>query len=109
MQEQAGTNEQLRLSQFIPVTSGSDYSVEIDVGLTGASTTQLRIVARAMGGEVTEVARWQGDVTDGSRIVVDLGALSQSHDRLNLVVQRVGSDRSGVVTVRNTNVIADAP
>ena len=109
IQEQAGTNEQLRLSQLIPVTSESNYSVEMDVGLTGVDTTQLRVVARALGGEVSEVARWQGDVTNGSRVVINLDTLNESHDRLDLVVQRVGNDRSGVVTVRNTNVIADAP
>lgn len=108
MTEEAGTAEQLRLAQTLPVDPRQTYRVEFDVSLTGAASTGLRVVARALGGEVVEVARWQEAVEDGTRVVIDLAPLQSSHERVTLVVQRTGATRNGALTLRNANVIASS-
>lgn len=106
--ETAGTNTQLRLTQQLPVTGGLPYQFSFDVGLSGIETTELRFVARASGGEAREIVRWQGEVSDGVRVTFDLGELLPSESLLSVVVQRVGRDRSGEVTLRNAD-LAPAP
>lgn len=96
--EAEGGTKQLRLAKLLPVDGGAAYQVTLDIDLQGAPSTELRIVVRARGGSVGDVLRWQGAVTAG-RLTLDIDRLAPDHRSLGIVVQRVGPDRSGTLSL----------
>lgn len=102
--ETDGSNTQLRLTQNLPVAGGEAYTFSFDVDLEGVESTEIRVVARAMGGEGVDLIRWDGVVSDGQSVELDLGLTPEDAASLYLVVQRIGADRSGEITVSNADV-----
>lgn len=102
--ETQGTNAQLRLQNLLPVHDGASYRFTMDVDLEGTAATQIRIVARALGDGAEDLLRWQEVVTDGQTVSIELGDIPKGMSSLYLVVQRVGADRSGSLTVMNADL-----
>ncbi|SFJ56652.1 hypothetical protein [Celeribacter neptunius] len=106
--ETTGTATQLKLSETLPVQGGYAYRFSFDVGLDATKATELRVVVRALGGEPTELIRWQGDVKDGARMEFDLGTLPIESRLLMIVLQRVGKDRKGGLSIGNSKLAAES-
>ncbi len=104
--EDVGSNAQLRLDAPLPFAPNTNYQFTFDVDLSGTETTEIRFVARARGQGVTELKRWQGEVSDGEKVSFDLNGLTGAQSRVAVIVQRVGRDRSGQLTLRNADLTA---
>jgi hypothetical protein len=102
--ENSGSIKQLLLKDLLPVAGGSAYNLSFDVGLEDVDETEIRVVARAMGGGSADLLTWRGMVSDGEALEFNLGTIPEELSSLYVVVQRVGQDRSGSLTIENADV-----
>ncbi|MCE6958713.1 hypothetical protein LAZ40_06585 [Cereibacter sphaeroides] len=102
--ESGGSIKQLVLKNLLPVAGGSSYTMTLDIGLQGSDATEVRIVARAVTGGSADLLTWRGMVSNGDTLEFDLGQIPEGLSSLYLVVQRVGVDRSGSLTISNADV-----
>ena len=107
--ESGGTITQLTLQNLLPVREGARYVLDFDIGLEGSDATEIRVVARALGAGAEDLLRWQGVVTDKGSVSLDLGEIPAGMSSLYLVVQRVGADRSGSLTVTDADLAEVGP
>lgn len=97
------------LTARIATTEGLRYTLSFTVDVRNATgIADMRVYAQALGGGANSLLSWEGKVSNGQTVTLDLAEIPEGRNALELTLRRYFNPQ-GEITIHDLNLVAHVP